>query len=182
MICCIQSVGATRMWIKIGLAVGVLAVAAAPEIFPVVSAAPEPVPAISKPAPRTFKPVCRGDEVLDSRPDPAWVSQSFNKDNCRAPLLPAALDGFSATREQVVAAMGEAKRYAVAADEFQRCVSDFVAVHRARSAPGPTLTPSQVIIENHRILVSQRSKERAAAQVRVAINAFNEYGSDCPDR
>jgi hypothetical protein len=170
------------MWIKIGLAVGVLAVAAAPEFFPVVNAAPEPVPVISKPAPRTFKPVCRGDEVLDSRPDPAWVSQSFNKDNCRAPRLPAALDGFSATREQVVAAMGEAKRYAAAANEFQRCVSDFVATHRAGSAQSATpLTPSQVIIENHRILVSQRAVQTAAAQARVAINQFNSYGSDCPD-
>jgi hypothetical protein len=172
------------MWIKIGLAVGVLAVVAAPEFFPVVSAAPEPVPVISKPvaAPKTFKAVCRGDEVLDSRPDPAWVSQSFNKDNCRAPRLPAALDGFSATREQVVAAMGEAKRYAAAAHEFQRCVSDFVAAHRAGSTRSATpLTPSQVIIENHRILVSQRAVQTAAAQTRVAINAFNSYGSDCPD-
>jgi hypothetical protein len=171
------------MWIKIGLAVGVLAVAAAPELFPVVSAAPEPTPVIAKPAPTTFKPVCRGDEVLDSRPDPAWVSQSFNKDNCQAPLLPAAVDGFSATREQVVAAMAEAKRYAAASDAFQKCVSDFVATKRMEAARGGrSLTPSQTIIENHRILVSQRSKEKAAAQVRVAINAFNEYGSECPDQ
>jgi hypothetical protein len=170
------------MWIKIGLAVGVLAVAAAPEFFPVVNAAPEPAPVISKPAPKTFKPVCRGDEVLDSRPDPAWVSQSFNKDNCRAPLLPAALDGTAITREQVVAAMGEAKRYAAAADEFQRCVSDFVAAKRTQTAQGGApLTPSQIIIENHRILVSQRAVQTAAAQVRVAINAFNAYGSDCSD-
>ncbi len=171
------------MWIKIGLAVGVLAVAAAPEFFPVVSAAPEPPPVIAKAAPKSFKPVCRGDEVLDSRPDPAWVSQSFNKDNCRAPLLPAALDGFSASREQVVAAMAEAKRYAAAANAFQRCVSDYVAAKRTEAARGGApLTPSQIIIENHRILVSQRAAQTAAAQVRVAINAFNEYGSDCPDQ
>jgi len=173
---------ADRMWIKIGLAIGVLAVAAAPEFFPVVNAAPEPAPVISKPAPKTFKPVCRGDEVLDSRPDPAWVSQSFNKDNCRAPLLPAALDGTAASREQVVAAMGEAKRYAVAANEFQRCVSDYVAAKKAEATKGGApLTPSQIIIENHRILVSQRAVQTAAAQARVAINAFNSYGSDCPD-
>jgi hypothetical protein len=170
------------MWIKIGLAVGVLAVAAAPEFFPVVNAAPEPAPLISKPAPRTFKPVCRGDEVLDSRPDPAWVSQSFNKDNCRAPQLPAGLDGTAATREQVVVAMAQAKRYAVVANEFQRCVSDFVAAKRTQAAQGGApLTPSQIIIENHRILVSQRAVQTAAAQARVAINAFNSYGSDCPD-
>jgi len=173
---------ADRMWIKIGLAAGVLAVVAAPEFFPAVTAAPEPVPVISKPAPKTFKPVCRGDEVLDSRPDPAWVSQSFNKDNCRAPLLPAALDGTAVTREEIVAAMAGAKRYAAVANEFQRCVSDFVAAKRTEAARGGApLTPSQIIIENHRILVSQRAAQTAAAQVRVAINAFNSYGSDCPD-
>jgi hypothetical protein len=151
------------MWIKIALAVGMLGVAAAPE-FVALRAAPEPQPAISKPAPKTFKPVCRGDEVLDSRPDPAWVGQSFNKDDCRAPSLPPVLDGAAATRQQVVAAMAAAKAYAAAADAFQMCVSDFVAAQRAESARGGTaLTSSQVIIENHRILVSQRAVERAAA-------------------
>jgi hypothetical protein len=168
------------MWIKIALAVGVLAVAAAPEIFPVVSAAPEPALAISKPAPKTFKPVCRGDEVLDSRPDPAWVGQSFNQDDCRAPSLPPLLDGVSATREQVVAAMAQAKTYAAKAGGFQQCVSDFVAAKRAEADDGGKgLTPSQVIIENHRILVSQRAVERAAAQTRMAIMQFNSYGSGC---
>jgi hypothetical protein len=168
------------MWIKIALAVGVLGVAAAPEIFPVVRAAPEPVAAISKPAPKTFKPVCRGDEVLDSRPDPVWVGQSFNQDNCRAPSLPPLLDGAAATREQVVAAMAEAKSYTAKAGGFQQCVSAFVAAKRAEAdSGGKGLTPSQIIIENHRILVSQRAAERAQAQVRVAINAFNHYGSAC---
>jgi hypothetical protein len=167
------------MWIKIALAVGVLGVAAAPEFFPL-RASPEPQPVLSKPAPKTFKPVCRGDEVLDSRPDPAWVRQSFNRDNCRAPNLPPVLDGAAATREQVVAAMAAAKAYAVAADAFQQCVSDFVTTKRADAAQGGTaLTSSQVIIENHRILVSQRAVERAAAQTRGAIMAFNSYGSGC---
>ena len=121
-----------------------------------------------------------GDEVLDSRPDPAWVGQSFNQDNCRAPSLPPLLDGATATREQVVAAMAEAKAYATKAGGFQQCVSDFVAAKRTEAdSGGKGLTPSQVIIENHRILVSQRAVERAQAQVRVAINAFNRYGSDC---
>jgi hypothetical protein len=168
------------MWIKIALVVGVAAVAAAPQFFPVVSAASQPAPGISKAAPKTFKPVCRGDEVLDSRPDPAWVRQSFNRDNCQAPNLPPMLDGARATREQVVAAMAEAEAYAVKVEAFERCVSDFVAAKRAEAAAGGKgLTQPQVIIENHRILVSQRSKERADAQVRVAIAAFNHYGSSC---
>jgi hypothetical protein len=175
------------MLTKIALAAAGLALAAAPGIFHVVNAAPEPralpqasfVPTAGKNDNR-FAPVCRGDEILDSRPDPRWVGESFNNDHCRAPRLPPVLNGAAASREQVVAAMEEVKRYAAAADAFQRCVSDFVAARKTRTASvEKPLSPSEVIIENHRLLVSQRSKETAAAQVRVAINSFNRYGSDC---
>ena len=164
------------MWIKIALAAGALGIAAAPQFFPAVYATPEAAPVVSQPVSQTFKPVCRGDEVLDSRPDPAWVRASYARDNCVAPGLPSLLDGTAASREQVVAAMAAAKRYAAAAGAFQKCVSDFVVAKRTAA-----LTPSQVIIENHRILVSQRAAQTAAAQVRVAINQFNSFGSDCSD-
>lgn len=170
------------MWIRIAFAAGVIAVVAAPEVFPGVSAAPGPAPALSRSrsVPATFKPVCRGDELLDSRPDPAWVRQSFASDNCQAPALPPLLDGASASREQVVAAMSEARAYAARAAAFQRCVSDFIAAKRNEAASGGRgLTQPQLIIENHRILVSQRAAERAQAQARVAIYAFNHYGSSC---
>jgi hypothetical protein len=173
------------MWTKLALAA--IALAAAPELLHVVSAAPEPAKRpvtfvqAGRDTVKRFAPVCRGDEILDSRPDPRWVSESFNNDHCQAPRLPAVLNGAAATREQVVAAMEEAKRYAEAADAFQRCVGDFVAVHRVHANGERSLSPSERIIENHRILVSQRAKDRAQAQVRVAINAFNRYGSDCPE-
>jgi hypothetical protein len=105
------------------------------------------------------------------------VGQSYAGDNCQAPVLPARLDGLKASREQVVAGMAAAKRYAAEAAAFQACVSRFIAARR-ESRP---LTPSQVIIENHRILVSQRAVETAAGQIKTAIVAFNSYGSDCPE-
>ncbi|OAI43793.1 hypothetical protein AYO42_05720 [Rhizomicrobium sp. SCGC AG-212-E05] len=124
----------------------------------------------------TFAAICRSEEVVDSRRDPAWVSQSFAGDNCQAPRPPRVIDGPKASREEIVAGMEAAKIYAAAADRFQKCVSDFVA---ARKATKP-LTPSQAIIQNYRITVSQKTKEMVAAQTRVAIVAFNSYGSDCP--
>ena len=35
--------------------------------------------------------------------------------------------------------------------------------------------------EDHRVIASQADKKKAASQSEVAINAFNEYGSECPD-
>ena len=170
-------------WIGTGVVLAV-AVAAAGTLV-VAKAAPEPVPvsvakSTSSAGDKPLGRICKSDEVVDSRPSPAWVGASFEQDNCRAPTMPAQVDGFTATREQVVASMAAMKRYGAEADVFERCIQDFVTARRAEAEKGgrPFATP-MAIIENHRILVSQRSKETAAAQVRVAINAFNRYGSDC---
>ena len=169
------------MWKKLALVAAVLTVAASPEFFPVRAASePKSLPDArpAEPAGETFAAICRADEVVDSRRDPAWLAQSYVGDNCQAPQMPVAIDGYKASQEQIVAGMTAVKRYAAAADAFQKCVSDFV-VARKESSSRP-LTPSQVIIQNYRVLVSQKSKETADGQMRVAIVAFNKYGSDCP--
>jgi hypothetical protein len=173
------------MWKKLALVAAVLT--ASPEVFPVRAASePKPLPdarlaepvGAAEPAGETFAAICRADEVVDSRRDPAWLGQSYVGDNCQAPQMPGAIDGYKASQEQIVAGMAAVKRYAAAADSFQKCVSDFVAARKTGS--GRPLTPSQVIIQNYRVLVSQKSKETAEGQMRVAIVAFNKYGSDCP--
>lgn len=170
------------MWKSIALAVAVLVPAAAPGLLHVAPAAPQSLPAAVGSAPaagKTFAATCRGDQVLDSRPDPAWVGQSFAGDHCQSPPLPAPIDGARSTRAQVVAAMTRAKSYEAAAEAFQACVGEFVAARQAGSAR--PLTQTQLIIENHRVLVSQRARDRAQAQVNAVVNGFNEYGSECPD-
>lgn len=169
------------MWKTLAVAIAALASAAAPQLIP--ASVPEPaalpVPSVAPAAGKTFAATCRGDQVLDIRPDPAWVGQSFAGDHCQAPPVPAPIDGSRATRDQVVAAMLAAKRYEAAADAFQNCIDNYVASRRM-SGSRP-LTQTEVIIENHRVLVSLRAKKRAADQVAFAVNAFNEYGSECPD-
>jgi hypothetical protein len=175
------------MWKTIALAVAALAPAAAPGVFHGIlqtTAAPvqgvlarnvDQAPAFGK----SFAPTCRGDQVLDSRPDPAWVGASFAGDRCQSVSPPIAIDGARASRVQIVAAMAATRRYEAAVDGFARCVSDFVATRRAHGAQ--PLTQAQLVIENHRVLVAQRAIARAQAQVNGAVNAFNEYGSECPD-
>ncbi|HVW74560.1 MAG TPA: hypothetical protein VHC39_13045 [Rhizomicrobium sp.] len=166
------------MWKTIALAVAVLAPTAMPGLLHVAKDTPQGQPPGAVPAAgKSFAATCRGDQVLDSRPDPAWVGQSFAGDRCRAPVLPAAIDGARASRAQVVAAMARAKQYQMAATAFERCVGDYVA---ARQADRP-LSQAELVIENHRVLVSQRAKQRAQAMANAAVEAFNEYGSDCGD-
>lgn len=170
------------MWKSLALAVAVLSPVAAPQFFHAAqpTSAAQALPVGAPPAAgKTFAATCRGDQVLDSRPDPAWVGESFAGDRCRAPSMPVVFDGTRATRQEVVAAMASAKRYAAASASFERCVSDYVAARQAKGAH--PLTEAELVIENHRVLTSQRARDRAQAQVNAEINAFNEYGSECPD-
>ena len=174
-----------QKWIGTGVVLAV-AVAAAGTLV-VAKAAPEPAPvAATKSAlssgDKPLGRICRSDEIVDSRPSPAWVGASFEKDNCRAPNMPAQVDGFTASREQVVASMEAGKRYAAAADAFERCIQKFVEDRKAEAEDGgrPFTTPL-AIIENHRVLVSQRNQQLVAARVRNTIVNFNEYGSGCED-
>jgi hypothetical protein len=163
------------MWKPIALAVAMLA-PAAPQLLHVVQPAPQ-VASVVPAAGKTFASTCRGDQVLDSRPDPKWVSASFANDHCQAPPMPAVFDGARSSRDQIVAAMARTKSYEASADAFQACVDRYVAARRA----GTPLTEAELVIENHRVLVSQRAKQRAQAQVNAEVSAFNEYGSDCPN-
>ena len=137
--------------------------------------APPVVPAGDKP----FARICISDEVIDARPTPAWVRASFASDNCRAPSMPATIDGFTASREQVMAGMAAAERYAAESDAFERCVQNFVAARKADKSEKPA-NMSVAIIENHRILASQRNKKIVVARMDAVISNFNEYGSGCP--
>jgi hypothetical protein len=129
-----------------------------------------------------FGAFCRTSRIGASRPDPAWVRTSFMHDGCSAPPMPAPLDGYTASRKQILAAMAAMKRYAAASDEFQRCVGDFLFARKAQSdRDGKSVDELLVIVENQRLAASERSRRWNAEQVKFAINSFNEYGSDCPD-
>lgn len=169
-----------RKWIGMGLVVAA-AVAAAGGLF-AAKALPERsaalAPPVVPPGDKPFARICKSDEVIDARPTPAWVRASFASDNCRAPGMPVVIDGFTASREQIVAGMAAAERYAAASESFERCVQDFVAARKADASKPANM--SVAIIENHRILASQRNRKIVSARMDAAISNFNEYGSGCP--
>jgi hypothetical protein len=167
-------VSQAQHWKRAGLGFALVVAVTLPSTLYVVRAAPEPDRVEpSAPAAKPFARICKATAVVDPRPQPAWVGASYANDHCTAPRLPAQLDGYSATREQVVAAMAAGKRYAALSDAYQKCIGDFAAAHQS-DAP-------LRIIENHRILVAQENRKVAEQRVTAAIVAFNEYGSDCPD-
>jgi hypothetical protein len=130
---------------------------------------------------KTFASVCKANEIVDSRPDPKWVGASFAGDKCQAPSMPAAIDGTSAKRSAIVAGMAAAKRYQASADMFQNCIRGFIAAQRSHTGNNrESLSMPLILIENHRLLASEKDKKLVESRIGAAINAFNEYGSECP--
>ncbi|HWC64257.1 MAG TPA: hypothetical protein VG501_11585 [Rhizomicrobium sp.] len=164
----------------LGIAIGV-ALATPAGLYALEAAPSQPAPARLASG-NAFVPVCKAAEVVDTRPDPAWVGVSFAHDNCEAPQLPALIDGYSASYQQIVTGMAATKSYMARADSYQRCVGDFIALERAQAEKShKPVNANLITIENHRIAVSQTNKKKADALIKVAINAFNELGSECPD-
>jgi hypothetical protein len=170
---------------KIGLGAAFVLVIASPEILHVAIASPVAKPAAAAQAANanTFVPTCNAAQVVvDTRPDPAWVGASFAHDNCWAPVMPVSINGASATRAQIVAGMAAEKRYDVQAAAYQRCISDFVVSRKAEADRiKKPIDVALVTIEDHRIAASENNKKKVAALTGNAIEAFNEFGSQCDD-
>lgn len=160
-------------WIMAGLAVAL--VAALPIAL---RAASEPVPQRTVTVPlsgNAFAALCKDSVVEDGRPDPAWVLASYENDNCRAPAMPAALDGARATRAQIVAGMAAVALYTGKAQAFEKCITHAVALRKTQ------VGRSFLLVETHRMLVSEKNRKQATARMAAAINTFNEYGSECAE-
>jgi hypothetical protein len=161
------------------LVAALLAAAAVPLVL---RAAPPPVPRRTVQAPlsgASFAAICKNNAVADSRPDPAWVLASYENDNCRAPAMPATLDGTKATRAQIVAGMAAVTRYAGRAQAFEKCIANAVALRKTQT--GAATGRSFLLVETHRMLVSEKNRKQADARIAAAINAFNEFGSECAE-
>jgi hypothetical protein len=174
------------MWRKIALGVALGVALVAPASLYAMRFVPSRQQAPATPAKLAasgaFVPVCKAAEVVDTRPDPAWVDASFANDKCAAPEIPALINGYTATREQIVAGMEATKNYMVRADAYQRCVGDFIAFQKTQADKhNKPVNANLITIENHRITASQANKKKADTLIKVAINAFNELGSECPD-
>jgi len=130
----------------------------------------------------TFEAHCSDDLSVDLRPDPKWVGQSFANDDCWAPPLPPFINGFSADGERINATAATLKTYTTQTRAYQKCIADFVAVRTvaAQKAHKP-LDKALILIEDHRIAASQANEKKVATEVEIAVDQFNQNGSDCTD-
>lgn len=116
------------------------------------------------------------------RPDPAWLRQSFENDHCSAPQEPPVVDGTKASRDQLMAGLAAAKRFAASSERYQECISAYLT-QRLQEAQrtGTQIKTSVLTIETHRIVASAASNKRVSDRIAMAVDDFNAEGSECPD-
>ena len=130
----------------------------------------------------TFEAHCSDDLSVDLRPDPKWVGQSFANDDCWAPPMPAFIDGFAADGKKIDTTVAQMKVYAAQAHAYQKCIANFVTARAtAAEAAHKPLDKTLILIEDHRIAASQANEKKVSTEVEIAVDQFNQNGSDCTD-
>lgn len=92
---------------------------------------------------------------------------------CQRPTAPAAVDGATATLEQMVAAKQAVSGFMTASDDYQACVIKDVSDQKeAAKAAKTKLDPTIVKAANARIGENQADKERVGADFNTAAKAY----------
>jgi hypothetical protein len=94
---------------------------------------------------------------------------------CSAPIAPAAIDGSTATKPQIVAASHDANNFMKAADDYQECVSTeynnaVVAAKAAKKDVDPALTQAA----DQNIKSSQAQKVKVGAEFNTTYAAYKK--------
>jgi hypothetical protein len=178
----------------LGISAGLIVAIAASGAFLVAEAAPGPgvaagpgtsfssLAAKAGAATATFAAHCSEDLSVDLRPDPKWVGQSYANDDCWAPPMPAFIDGFAASDQKINATAAGLKVYTAQAHVYQKCIANFIAAKQgAAQKSGRPLDKSLIIVEDHRIAASVANVTKVSTEVEIAVDQFNQNGSDCTD-
>jgi len=100
---------------------------------------------------------------------------AFADDSCQAPPVPPPIDGATATRDQVVAAVNAAKSYIAASDAYQQCIGDYIAAQKADAAKNKVpFDPAIEQAESAKVDANQASKQRVGDAVNAAVGAYKK--------
>jgi hypothetical protein len=102
---------------------------------------------------------------------PAFADSS----SCSEPYPPAAIDGSTATENQMKAAHNDVVNFIKSSDDYQSCLNaDYVAQAQeaAKSKDKKPLDPSIQAAVNAKIEANQKEKEKVGAEFNTAVVAY----------
>jgi hypothetical protein len=98
---------------------------------------------------------------------------AFAQSNCSAPIPPAAPDGHTASQQQMVGAVGDAKSFIAQSDVYQQCLLDYVQAQKDQATKDKK--PFDTFIETtamKQIADNQAAKIKAGSDINTAIGDY----------
>ena len=99
----------------------------------------------------------------------------FAEDTCPVPPVPVAVDGSTATRDQVLAAQAAVKAFMAASDTYQACVNDYITVQNAQADKDKKPHDAVMIqAEGDKVNANQNNKQKAGDDFNTAVGAYKK--------
>jgi alpha-beta hydrolase superfamily lysophospholipase len=100
---------------------------------------------------------------------------AFADDTCQAPPVPVAVDGATASRDQLVAAIAAVKTYIAASDTYQTCIGDYLAAQKVQADKDKKpVDPATIQAEGDKVTANQNNKQTIGDAINVSIGAFKK--------
>ena len=105
----------------------------------------------------------------------AGAAPAFADDTCQVPPTPAAVDGSTATADQMRAAIAAFNAFSKASDTYQACVNDYITTQNAQADKDKKPHDAAMIqAEGDKVTANQGSKQKAGDDLNAAIGVFKK--------
>lgn len=103
----------------------------------------------------------------------AFTLPALAQTDCVAPVAPAAVNGASATKPQMLSAVADVKAFIAASDTYQVCLGNYLTAQRAAAVTNKT--PFDANIEKDiaaKVTANQAMKEKMGGEINASLVAF----------
>jgi len=98
---------------------------------------------------------------------------AFAQSNCYQPVPPAALNGATATKDQMAAARSDVMDFIKSSDDYQDCMdAEFKEKQRKAQKDNKPLPPDAAKAVDDAIAANQRDKEKVGAEFNASVAAY----------
>jgi hypothetical protein len=103
------------------------------------------------------------------------TAPSFADDTCQVPPAPTAVDGTTATADQMRAAIAAFNAFSKASDTYQACVNDYITAQNAAADKDKKPHDTAMIqAEGDKVTANQAAKEKAGADLNASIGVYKK--------
>jgi hypothetical protein len=98
---------------------------------------------------------------------------AFADDTCQVPPVPAAVNGATASRDQILAAQAAVKTFLTASDTYQQCINDYITAQNSQADKDKKPHDAVMIqAEGDKVVANQNNKQKVGDEFNTAVGAY----------